>query len=122
MRTTMNTPAATMVAAWMRAETGVGPSIASASQVCRKICADLPMAPMNSRMAATSSAGKERAEQRVAVLPTWAADGSKNLVERDGVENEIGKRDADRETEIANPVDDEGFDGRGIGRVGRSYQ
>ena len=32
-RQTMNTPAVTMVAAWMRALTGVGPSIASGSQV-----------------------------------------------------------------------------------------
>ena len=32
-RHTMNTPAVTMVAAWIRAETGVGPSIASGSHV-----------------------------------------------------------------------------------------
>ena len=31
-RATMNTPAVTMVAAWMRALTGVGPSMASGSQ------------------------------------------------------------------------------------------
>ena len=31
-RATMYTPAVTMVAAWMSAETGVGPSIASGSQ------------------------------------------------------------------------------------------
>ena len=37
-----------MVAAWIRADTGVGPSIASGSQVCSSSCADLPMAPMNS--------------------------------------------------------------------------
>ena len=43
----MNTPAVTMVAAWISAETGVGPSIASGSQVWRRNCADLPMAPMN---------------------------------------------------------------------------
>src|SRR3954464_8735642 len=47
-RQTMNTPAVTMVAAWIRALTGVGPSIASGSQVCRPSWADLPMAPMNS--------------------------------------------------------------------------
>ena len=47
MRQSMKMPAATMVAAWMRAETGVGPSIASGNQVCRKSCADLPEAPMN---------------------------------------------------------------------------
>ena len=37
-----------MVAAWMRADTGVGPSIASGSHTYRGICADLPVAPMNS--------------------------------------------------------------------------
>jgi hypothetical protein len=47
-RATMNTPAVTMVAAWISAETGVGPSMASGSQVCSRNCADLPMAPMNS--------------------------------------------------------------------------
>ena len=45
-----------MVAAWIRADTGVGPSMASGSQVCRKNCADLPMAPMNSSPQARSMA------------------------------------------------------------------
>ena len=54
-RTTMKTPAVTIVAAWISAETGVGPSIASGSQVCRPICADFPIAPTNSRMQASSS-------------------------------------------------------------------
>src|ERR1039457_2787897 len=47
-RATMYTPAVTMVAAWIRAETGVGPSIASGSQMYSGICADLPVAPMKS--------------------------------------------------------------------------
>src|SRR3954466_13830504 len=47
-RQTMNTPAVTIVAAWINALTGVGPSIASGSQVCRPSCADLPIAPTNS--------------------------------------------------------------------------
>ena len=47
-RATMYTPAVTMVAAWMRAETGVGPSMASGSQTCRGICALFPQAPTNS--------------------------------------------------------------------------
>ena len=34
-----------MVAAWIRADTGVGPSIASSSQDCRGSWADLPQAP-----------------------------------------------------------------------------
>ncbi len=58
MRAIRNTPAVTIVAAWISAETGVGPSIASGSQTCRKICADLPIAPMNSSTPITSRAGK----------------------------------------------------------------
>jgi hypothetical protein len=45
----MYTPAVTMVAAWMRADTGVGPSMASGSQTCSGICALLPQAPTNRR-------------------------------------------------------------------------
>ena len=55
-RATMKTPAVTMVAAWIRAETGVGPSMASGSQVCRPSCADLPMAPTNNKRQITVNA------------------------------------------------------------------
>ena len=44
-RATRKTPAATIVAAWMSALTGVGPSIASGSHVCSGNCALLPAAP-----------------------------------------------------------------------------
>src|SRR5690242_1503374 len=37
-----------MVAAWMSADTGVGPSIASSSQDCSGTCADLPQAASSS--------------------------------------------------------------------------
>ncbi len=37
-----------MVAAWIRADTGVGPSIASSSQDCSGSWADLPHAPSSS--------------------------------------------------------------------------
>src|SRR5208283_2567252 len=47
-RATMYTPAVTMVAAWISADTGVGPSIASGSQTYNGNCADLPQAPTNS--------------------------------------------------------------------------
>ena len=40
-----NTPAATMVAAWIKALTGVGPSIASGSQTCSGTWPDFPAAP-----------------------------------------------------------------------------
>ena len=45
------TPAVTIVAAWISAETGVGPAIASGSHVWSGTCADLPMAPPISRNA-----------------------------------------------------------------------
>ncbi len=35
-----------MVAAWIRADTGVGPSIASGSHTCSGNCADLPTVPI----------------------------------------------------------------------------
>ena len=49
----MKMPAVTIVAAWISAEIGVGPSIESGSQTCRGTCADLPMAPMNRQMQVT---------------------------------------------------------------------
>ena len=53
MRATMKMPAVTMVAAWISAEIGVGPSIESGSQTCSGNWADLPMAPMNRQMQMT---------------------------------------------------------------------
>ena len=50
MRATMKMPAVTIVAAWISAEIGVGPSIESGSQTCSGTCADLPIAPMNRQM------------------------------------------------------------------------
>src|ERR1035437_1277508 len=44
-RATRNTPAATIVAAWMSALTGVGPSMASGNQTCSGTWPDMPMAP-----------------------------------------------------------------------------
>src|SRR5580692_4914533 len=50
MRATMKIPAVTIVAAWMSAEIGVGPSMESGNQTCSGTCADLAMAPMNRQM------------------------------------------------------------------------
>src|SRR3954454_2261451 len=47
---TMKMPAVTIVAAWISAEMGVGPSIESGSHTCSGICADLPIAPMKRQM------------------------------------------------------------------------
>src|ERR671912_2032004 len=49
-------PATTMGAAWMRADTGVGPAMASGSQVCRMNWPDLDMTAAMSEHDATSSA------------------------------------------------------------------
>ena len=46
-RAPRNTPATTIVAAWISAETGVGPAMASGSQVCSGNWPLLPMIPMN---------------------------------------------------------------------------
>ena len=51
IRPTMNTPAATIVAAWISALTGVGPSIASGNHTCNGNWALLPIAPKNSNSA-----------------------------------------------------------------------
>ena len=53
MRATMKMPAVTIVAAWISAEIGVGPSIESGSQTWSGNCALLPIAPMNRQMQMT---------------------------------------------------------------------
>src|SRR5690625_4864030 len=47
-RTIRYTPAVTMVAAWISADTGVGPAMASPSQACSGTWADLPQAASSS--------------------------------------------------------------------------
>jgi hypothetical protein len=54
-----------MVAAWMRADTGVGPSMASASQGKRGIWADLPITP-------TSSSRQMAVTLAEPISPMWA--------------------------------------------------
>jgi hypothetical protein len=55
-----------MVAAWIRAETGVGPSIASGNHTCSGNCALLPTAPIK-----TSTTAAVKSE--VPINPAWAA-------------------------------------------------
>ena len=43
------TPDTTSVAAWIKAETGVGPSIASGNQIWSDNCADFPRTPQKRR-------------------------------------------------------------------------
>src|SRR5271156_2748189 len=58
MRATMKMPAVTMVAAWISAEIGVGPSMESGNHTCKGTCADLPMAPMNRQIQVKVIAGQ----------------------------------------------------------------
>ena len=53
IRATIKMPAVTIVAAWIKAEIGVGPSMESGNQTCKGNCADLPIAPMNKQMQIT---------------------------------------------------------------------
>jgi hypothetical protein len=54
----MKIPAVTIVAAWISAEIGVGPSIESGSQTCSGNCALLPMAPTKRQMQMTLSSSQ----------------------------------------------------------------
>ena len=47
------------MAAWISAETGVGPAIASGSHTCSGNCADLPIVPPNSSRAAADTSPTE---------------------------------------------------------------
>ena len=112
----MNTPAVTMVAAWMRAETGVGPSMASGSQVCSRNCADLPMAPMkSSRQAMVRACHSMPRNMKRAFCEL--CDAREDLVEGDAVEQHEDREDAEQEAEIADAVDDEGLHGRRVGGI-----
>src|SRR5271166_6143376 len=76
-RTSRYTPAVTIVAAWISADTGVGPSIASSSHDCNGTWADLPQAPSsNSRpMAVTTpwlAAGTALKTPVNVTVPNWA--------------------------------------------------
>src|SRR3982751_1579905 len=69
MRATMKMPAVTIVAAWISAEMGVGPSIESGSHTCNGTCALLPIAPMNRQMHVTVIRDHPVAPHRLTVVP-----------------------------------------------------
>src|ERR1700694_838179 len=74
MRATMEMPAVTMVAAWISAEIGVGPSIESGSQTCNGNCALFPIAPMNRQMQTTVSSTQACFESISIVF--WLREGA----------------------------------------------
>src|SRR6476646_7060412 len=74
IRATMKIPAVTMVAAWISAEMGVGPSIESGSHTCNGTCALLPMAPTKRQMQVTDSSDHSAVPQMLIVAD--ASDGA----------------------------------------------
>ena len=70
IRTSRYTPAVTIVAAWISAETGVGPSIASGNQLNKGICALFPVAA-NSRASTTNVATVGLSDPALAKTPTY---------------------------------------------------
>ena len=67
VRAIMYTPAVTIVAAWINALTGVGPSIASGSQTYNGSCADFPVAPTKSNKAIAVSVASPMAKCPAAI-------------------------------------------------------
>src|SRR4026208_105813 len=64
-------PAVTIVAAWIRAETGVGPAIASGSHVYNGICALLPVAPINNKIVMAERSVVENLPACACVNTSW---------------------------------------------------
>ena len=64
----MKMPAVTIVAAWISAEIGVGPSIESGSQTCSGTCALLPIAPMKRQMHMIDNSDQSAAPARWSVV------------------------------------------------------
>src|SRR5512134_3209888 len=73
VRATRNTPAATIVAAWINALTGVGPSIASGSQTCSGTWPDLPTAPQKINNGITTLTASPPAVVTASNRPTAAS-------------------------------------------------
>src|SRR3982750_3620347 len=68
IRATMKMPAVTIVAAWISAEIGVGPSMESGNHTCSGTCALLPIAPMKRQMQMTESTDQGASPQMVIVV------------------------------------------------------
>src|SRR5215475_7901954 len=104
MRATMKIPAVTMVAAWISAEIGVGPSIESGSHTCSGNCALLPIAPMKSPMqiAESSSHG---APGITSIVCCARAREHRRVVQ--GPEIRQHQSYPEQEAEVADPVDEE---------------
>ena len=109
----MYTPAVTMVAAWISAETGVGPSMASGSQTYSGNCADLPVAPKNSSSAIALSTPKPA----VSAAKLAAAQNRVDIREPHRAQHRQHQQHAQDEARVAHAVHDE----RLLARVARRF-
>ena len=75
-RAIINTPAVTIVAACISAETGVGPSMASGNQVCNPNCADFPTHPINRRTQTVVNPSNSRLQNRKVLLAKKGAQAN----------------------------------------------
>ena len=96
-----NTPAATIVAAWISALTGVGPSMASGSQTCSGNCALLPIAPQKISKPATVAS----VPSACGLAARFAWSTSKLSEPRLAQTSQ----DAEQEPEVAQAIGDEGL-------------
>ena len=96
-----------MVAAWISADTGVGPAIASGSQVCSGNCADLPATP-----ASSSSAIDRR------VVQPAVGGGGEDAADPEGARVGGEREHADQEGDVAELGDQERLDRGRAGGLG----
>jgi hypothetical protein len=76
LRITKKTPAVTRVAAWIKADTGVGPSMASGNQICKPSCADLPRAPQKRKKVITVNLSRSKPKNEK-LVPTAQGESAK---------------------------------------------
>ena len=97
-----------MVAAWISAEIGVGPGIASGSQVWNGNCADLPTTATTSRTAGSHSSSRGSAPSVIAAMHRADPVGPEPLAEH---------QDREQQPQVGGPGDQERLHGPGA-RVG----
>ena len=113
----MYTPAVTMVAAWISALTGVGPSMASGSHTWSGICALFPRGAHEQEEA--HGGGDAELAQR---LPGQRGGVLRQVHEVDGPERVEGHDHAQDQAHVADPVHDEGLHARARDALGFRYQ